>query len=91
MSIAGRFDHFARQLGLHDPRSVCLDSPFDYARQALAYLPKGLPEPSARDYTDKMIEAVLPVLEASAGRAFLLFTSHRALRHAASAARNSAQ
>ncbi|MFA7320259.1 MAG: ATP-dependent DNA helicase [Dokdonella sp.] len=83
LSIAGRFDHFARQLGLHDPRSVCLDSPFDYARQALAYLPKGLPEPGARDYTKKMIEAVLPVLEASAGRAFLLFTSHRALRHAA--------
>jgi ATP-dependent DNA helicase DinG len=83
LSIAGRFDHFARQLGLHDPRSVCLDSPFDYARQALAYLQKGLPEPSARDYTDKMIEAVLPVLEASAGRAFLLFTSHRALRLAA--------
>ncbi len=83
LSIAGRFDHFARQLGLHDPRSVCLDSPFDYARQALAYLPKGLPEPGARDYTEKMIEAVLPVLEASAGRAFLLFTSHRALRHAA--------
>lgn len=83
LSIAGRFDHFARQLGLHDPRSVCLDSPFDYARQALAYLPKGLPEPSARDYTEKMIEAVLPVLEASAGRAFLLFTSHRALRLAA--------
>ena len=83
LSIAGRFDHFARQLGLHDPRSVCLDSPFDYARQALAYLPKGLPEPGARDYTEKMIEAVLPVLEASAGRAFLLFTSHRALRLAA--------
>ncbi len=83
LSIAGRFDHFARQLGLHDPRSVCLDSPFDYPNQALAYLPKGLPEPSARDYTEKMIEAVLPVLEASAGRAFLLFTSHRALRRAA--------
>ncbi|HET9033059.1 MAG TPA: ATP-dependent DNA helicase [Dokdonella sp.] len=83
LSIAGRFDHFARQLGLEDPASLCLDSPFDYANQALAYLPKGLPEPSARDFTDKVIEAVLPVLEASAGRAFLLFTSHRALRRAA--------
>ena len=83
LSIAGRFDHFARQLGLQDPASLCLDSPFDYPGQALAYLPRGLPEPSARDYTDKVIEAVLPVLEASAGRAFLLFTSHRALRRAA--------
>jgi ATP-dependent DNA helicase DinG len=83
LSIAGRFDHFARQLGLEDPRALCLDSPFDYANQALAYLPRGLPEPNAQDYTEKMIEAVLPVLEASGGRAFLLFTSHRALRRAA--------
>jgi ATP-dependent DNA helicase DinG len=83
LSIAGRFDHFARQLGLEDPRALCLDSPFDYANQALAYLPRGLPEPNAQNYTEKMIEAVLPVLEASGGRAFLLFTSHRALRRAA--------
>ncbi|MCB1578556.1 MAG: ATP-dependent DNA helicase, partial [Xanthomonadales bacterium] len=83
LSIAGRFDHFSRQLGLEDPHSLCLDSPFDYANQALAYLPRGLPEPNTPDYTAKMIEAVLPVLEASNGRAFLLFTSHRALRRAA--------
>ncbi|MFZ1390070.1 MAG: ATP-dependent DNA helicase, partial [Dokdonella sp.] len=83
LSIAGRFDHFARQLGLEDPHALCLDSPFDYANQALAYLPKDLPEPGAPDYTGKMIDAVLPVLEASGGRAFLLFTSHRALKRAA--------
>ena len=83
LSIAGRFDHFSRQLGLDDPHSVCLDSPFDYARQGLVYLPPGLPDPNTPDYTAKMIDAVLPVLEASKGRAFLLFTSHRALRRAA--------
>jgi ATP-dependent DNA helicase DinG len=83
LSVAGHFTHFARQLGLDDPVELCLDSPFDYARQALAYLPQGLPDPSAQDYTERVIEAVLPVLEASRGRAFLLFTSHRALRRAA--------
>ena len=83
LSIAGRFDHFARQLGLDDPRSQCLDSPFDYSRQGLAYLPRGLPDPNSPDYTAKMLDAVLPILEASKGRAFLLFTSHRALRRAA--------
>ncbi|HJU08539.1 MAG TPA: ATP-dependent DNA helicase, partial [Rhodanobacteraceae bacterium] len=60
-----------------------LGSPFDYPNQALCYLPLGLPEPSARDYTERVIEAALPVLHASRGRAFLLFTSHRALRRAA--------
>ncbi|MGA7439175.1 MAG: ATP-dependent DNA helicase, partial [Luteibacter sp.] len=83
LSIAGDFQHFARQLGLEDPRTLHVESPFDYGRQALAYLPKDLPDPSARDHTDKVIAAVLPVLEASDGRAFLLFTSHRALRRAA--------
>jgi len=83
LSVAGQFDHFARQLGLDDPQTLSLDSPFDYAQQAVCYMPDGLPDPAARDYTDRVIDAVMPVLEASNGRAFLLFTSHRALRRAA--------
>ncbi|HEY0181018.1 MAG TPA: ATP-dependent DNA helicase, partial [Dokdonella sp.] len=83
LSVAGRFEHFARQLGLEDPLTLRLDSPFDYARQALAYLPPALPDPAAPDYVDRVVDAVVPVLEASQGRAFLLFTSHRALRRAA--------
>jgi ATP-dependent DNA helicase DinG len=98
LSVAGNFDHFARQLGLDDPQTLSLESPFDYAHQALCYLPPGLPDPNMfdkgrfdkgrfdkgrRDYTEQVIETVLPVLHASNGRAFLLFTSHRALRRAA--------
>ncbi|WP_395683452.1 ATP-dependent DNA helicase [Dokdonella sp.] len=83
LAVGGRFEHFARQIGLSDPLELRVDSPFDYGRQALAYLPRGLPDPSAADYVDRVIDAVVPVLEASNGRAFLLFTSHRALRRAA--------
>ncbi|MBN8737546.1 MAG: ATP-dependent DNA helicase [Xanthomonadales bacterium] len=83
LAVAGHFDHFTRQMGLVDPVTLDLGSPFDYARQALCWLPPGLPEPAARDYTQRVIETVRPVLEASKGRAFLLFTSHRALRLAA--------
>jgi ATP-dependent DNA helicase DinG len=83
LAVAGNFEHFTRQLGLADPVTLDLGSPFDYAHQALCWLPQGLPEPAARDYTARVIETVLPVLEASKGRAFLLFTSHRALRLAA--------
>ncbi|HEX7338959.1 MAG TPA: ATP-dependent DNA helicase [Rhodanobacteraceae bacterium] len=83
LSVAGSFDHFSRQMGLDEPRTLMLDSPFDYAHQALCYLPAGLPAPAARDYTERVMDAVWPVLEASHGRAFLLFTSHRALRQAA--------
>ena len=83
LSVAGQFDHFARQLGLDDPVQASLPSPYDYPRQALAYLPKGLPDPNAPDYTERVVAVARPVLEAARGRTFLLFTSHRALRRAA--------
>jgi len=83
LAVAGHFDHFTRQMGLVDPVTLDLGSPFDYVHQALCWLPQGLPEPAARDYTQRVIDILRPVLEASKGRAFLLFTSHRALRLAA--------
>jgi ATP-dependent DNA helicase DinG len=83
LSVAGAFGHFAGQLGLEDPVTTSLPSPFDYARQALTYLPKGLPEPNAPDYTERVVAAARPVLDAARGRTFMLFTSHRALRRAA--------
>jgi ATP-dependent DNA helicase DinG len=83
LSVAGDFAHFSRQLGLDDPVALSLPSPFDFARQTLAYLPKGLPDPNAPDYTERVVAAARPVIEAARGRTFLLFTSHRALRRAA--------
>ncbi len=83
LALAGDFRHFSARLGLADAETLCLESPFDYERQALLYLPEGLPEPGAFNYTAAVIEAVRPLLEASEGGAFLLFTSHRALRIAA--------
>lgn len=83
LAVAGRFHHFQERLGLSDAETACWDSPFDYARQALLYLPRDLPDPGAADYTARIQEAVLPVLAASGGRAFFLFTSHRALQDAA--------
>jgi ATP-dependent DNA helicase DinG len=83
LAVDGNFDHFLTQLGLEEVETAVWESPFDYARQTLLYLPQNLPEPAAPDYTERLLEAALPVLEASRGRAFLLFTSHRALKFAA--------
>jgi ATP-dependent DNA helicase DinG len=83
LAVAGRFDHIIRNLGLEDADTALWQSPFDYANQALLYLPEGLPQPSAPDYTQRVVERALPVIEASRGRAFFLFTSHRALQQAA--------
>lgn len=83
MAVAGGFDHLSERLGLDAPRTLLAPSPFDWPHQALCYLPQRMPEPSSRDYTGAVIDAVRPVLEASGGRAFVLFASHRALREAA--------
>jgi len=84
LAVGGQFQHFALRMGLPDDiRTLRLDSPFDYRRNALLYLPLGLPHPSSEHFDQAFLRAALRVLRASRGRAFLLFTSHRALRFAA--------
>jgi len=82
LAVGGDFSHFRTQLGLEETAELQVDSPFDYPRNALLYLPEGLPEPQHKGYTAACMDAVLPVLNASGGRAFLLFTSYRALNEA---------
>ncbi len=76
------------RLGLDDPQTLLQPSPFDWPKQALCYLPQGLPEPNSRGYGTALIATLYPVLQASNGRAFLLFASHRALREAAETLRD---
>lgn len=83
LSVANRFDHFANNLGLGDAANASWESPFDYAQQALFYHPKNLPKPDDPAFIPHILEFALPVLQASRGRAFFLFTSHRALKQAA--------
>jgi ATP-dependent DNA helicase DinG len=83
LSVSSHFDHFARALGLKDAETHRWDSPFDYASQSILYVPQDLPDPASAAYTQAVVEAALPVLQASGGRAFMLFTSHRAMQEAA--------
>jgi len=83
LSVNGGFGHFIQALGLQDADTLILDSPFDYQNNALLWLPQNLPEPRESSFVAELLETVRPVLEASQGRAFMLFTSHRALRQAA--------
>ena len=83
LTVGGGFDHIAGRLGLDDPATLSLPSPFDWQQQALCYLPPELPDPAAAGFVAAQVAAVRPVLEAAGGRAFLLFASHRALREAA--------
>lgn len=83
LAVDGEFDHFLREFGIEEATTARWDSPFDFQRQALFFHPSGLPQPNDARYGEQMMEQMLPVIEASQGRTFLLFTSHRALRAAA--------
>jgi ATP-dependent DNA helicase DinG len=83
LAVGEDFRHFTGELGIGTAATQRWASPFDFANQALLYVPKGLPaDPNDPAFTDAVVDAALPVLEASGGRAFLLFTTLRALRRA---------
>jgi ATP-dependent DNA helicase DinG len=84
LSVKGDFSHYTGEMGLNlesvTARSACWESPFDFANQALLYVPAGLPDPNSLKYTEEVVKAALPVLKASRGRAFFLCTSLRAMQ-----------
>ena len=82
LQVNKRFDHFAHNIGLENYKSGVWDSPFNYEKQSLLYLPDNLPQPSEPSYTKELMQAALPVLQASQGRAFVLFTSYYAMHKA---------
>ncbi len=82
LAAHGDFGHYQRQLGLEAAETASWESPFDFASHALLYVPRGLPEPNTVAHTDAVVDAAVPVLAASGGRAFLLFTTLRAMRRA---------
>ena len=83
LAVGDDFTHFTRELGVPGAQTMRWESPFRFSEQALVYLPKNLsPDPNDAAFTDAVIEAAFPVLQASGGRAFLLFTTLRALRRA---------
>jgi ATP-dependent DNA helicase DinG len=83
LAVGNEFGYFRERLGIEEARSARWDSPYDFGRNALLYLPAITRAPNAPGYTEAVMAASLPALDASRGRAFLLFTSRRALAEAA--------
>lgn len=80
LSVKNNFTHYTDEMGLNGAQTACWESPFNFAEQALLYVPIGMPEPHHKTYTDYVVQAALPVLRASRGRAFFLCTSLRAMQ-----------
>jgi ATP-dependent DNA helicase DinG len=76
LSTGGDFAFIRSRLGLNQCAELILDSHFDFARQAIFYVPRDLPEPREEGWTAKACVELERILEASRGRAFVLFTSY---------------
>lgn len=83
LAVKNDFNHYMSQMGLWNEVAMSWPSPFDYGQQGLLYVPENLPQPNASDYTDAVVDAALPLIEAAGGRAFLLCTTIRAVNRVA--------
>lgn len=81
LAAGGALSYTRARLGLDDAEELIVTSPFDYSRQAMLYVPRDLP-PVRDGFSLLTAERVQELLAITTGRAFLLFTSHRALREA---------
>ena len=83
LSVHGDFSHFTERLGLQSAETVRMESPFDYANQALLYVPQDLPAPQSPDFLPAFVEQLMPLIQASQGGALVLCTTLRAVERVA--------
>jgi ATP-dependent DNA helicase DinG len=72
------FEYIKERLGCTPKEESTLDSPFDYASQALLYLPQDMPEPgeAVAQYVSALADRTLELIQATGGKTFVLFTSY---------------
>ncbi len=80
LAVDGAFDYVKGRLGIDRADEIMLASEFDYASQALLYLPPRMPDPRSPEFTMAAGHQVVELLKRSQGRAFVLFTSYASLR-----------
>ncbi len=83
LSLGEDFTHFTSRLGLTEAGTLKIDSPFDYERQSILFIPQGMPQPQDPSFVAEVVARAVPLIDAARGGAFVLFTSHRALTRAA--------
>jgi len=76
LSTGGNFQFIRSRLGLDKAEELILGSHFDFTRQAVLYVPRDIPEPREEGWVRQACFELEKILEASRGRAFVLFTSY---------------
>jgi len=76
LSTGGNFQFAKSRLGLEEADELIVPSHFDFANQSILYVPRNLPEPREEGWVSQACRELETILEASKGRAFILFTSY---------------
>jgi ATP-dependent DNA helicase DinG len=76
LAVGGGFDYIRQRLGLDHAHELVVPSHFDYASQAILYVPPDLPDPRTPQFGSKAADVIRRLLEITRGRAFVLFTSY---------------
>ncbi len=78
LSVAGTFDFVRNALGVPaEGRELLVQSPFEYERQAIAYIPLRFPAPNEGSFCARMAEEAAQIIAKTNGRTLLLFTSYK--------------
>ncbi len=80
LAVGETFEFTERRLGIRHTRSLVVPSHFEYARQALLYVPQHLPDPRSPAFPRAAADEITRILRHSRGRAFVLFTSYQQMR-----------
>jgi ATP-dependent DNA helicase DinG len=80
LTVDGSFEYLKGRLGIRQADELCVASDFDYATQALLYVPKPLPSPKTPAFAEAAAREIIEIVTRSRGRAFVLFTSYAMLR-----------
>ena len=80
LAVDGTFEYIRDRLGIAQADEIRLPSEFDFARQAVLYLPPRMPDPRSPDFALAAGREVIEILKRTRGRAFVLFTSYASLR-----------
>jgi ATP-dependent DNA helicase DinG len=87
LTAGGSFQYVRSRLGIDHADELPLASPFDFATQALLYVPAAFPLPRDPDFVEAVADEVVRLVSASRGRAFILFTSRRMLERVSDSCR----
>jgi ATP-dependent DNA helicase DinG len=77
LTVAESFAYFRQRIGIEVGEELVLSTEFNVRSQAMLYVPKRMPDYRHPAYLERAVEEIRTILNASRGRAFVLFTSYQ--------------